>query len=249
MNTSKKSSKYSVASIVFAGGSIILYGFLSDLKISPFSIQFKIFLSLTIITLSLFLVAIFFSVSERNTKVSNSLILLSTFIMITLSGYISYQTVLGSITPSESEIARKERLKEIKLLQASKIDKISLSRYLQPQDFKNIDPESAAEGKILIQEIKNEDSISDLIAIIKKCSFEKWPRYKPKGESFYIALYLNDKTKIEFDVSQIKDPENTYEILSFNSEDPDHKKYHGAAYSVEIWNWINSIKGSSNITL
>ena len=242
MNISNKSSKYSIAAIAFAVGSIILYELFSDAKLIPLSIQFKIFLALTLITITLFLVAIFYSVSERNAKLGNSLILLATLILITLSGYISYQTVLVFITPSESEVARKARLKEIKLLQASKIDKISVSRYLQPQDFKNIDPKSAAEGKIFIQEIKNKGSISDLIVLLKKCSFEEWPRYKSKGESFYVALYSNDNAKIEFDVSYVKNTENTYEIFSLNSEDPDYKEYHGAAYSDEIYKWINSIK-------
>jgi hypothetical protein len=249
MNTSKKSTKYSIAAMVIAVGSIILYELFPDAKLIQISFQFKIFLALTIITLSLFLLAIFYSVTERNIKAGNSLILLATFVLIIFSGYISYQTVLRSITPSEREVALQERLKEIQLLQASEIEKISVSRYLQPQDFKDIDPESVAEGKIFIQEIKNKDCISDLIAILNKCSFEKWPRYKPKGESFYIALYSIEKAKIEFDVSHIKGTENTYEIFSFNSKDPDHKEYHGAAYSVEICNWINSIKESSNITL
>ncbi|MCP3932858.1 MAG: hypothetical protein GY705_27620 [Bacteroidetes bacterium] len=241
MTVLKKSSKYSLLAIIFAIGSIIIYEWFSEAKLFPLSIQFKIFIALSIVTIGLFLAAILFFISERNIKLNNSLILFATLILIVLNCYISHQTIVSFLTPTESEVASKERLEKIKYLQASEVNTISVYRYLQPLDFKNIDTKFAAEGKILVQEIKNKESISDLLHILKDCSFEEWPRYKTKGNSFYIALYSNDNSKIEFDVSHINDTENTYEIFSYNSEDPIYKKYHGAAYSDEIHKWIKAI--------
>ncbi len=242
MKPKKSSEIFSAAALLFSIGSILLYGTLSEAKLYPFSIQFKVYTLLNLIVLAVLIAAVVYSILEANKKLRNSLFMVATLFILAFNSYISYQTIIAFVTPSEHEIASQERFARIKALKASEINTVSVFRYLKSHDFKTVPLETTSEGKIFIKNINDKEELTKFQNILNGCSFDEFPRFKPTDDSYYVVIHLRDNSELEFDISHLKDTEKTYIIFTYSSKPPSDNVHYGAAYTDNIHDLIESHK-------
>ncbi len=231
--------KFSAISLFVSLSALVLYSMFSDAKIYPYSIQFKIFSLLTFSSIIAFLLGLVFLIIQKISDFKYILILMTTSLVIACNLYISYQTIVNFITPSEHELAANNIFTRIKNLQTFEIGKISFyeDANLNPETYLSI-KDGQTKEELLLTEIQNTQNISQFLEILKNCSFDRWPRYKRREKSFYVILSFLDNSKYEFRISLLKDTENQYEISSIETTSPNRIEYYGATYTDKVHNWF-----------